>query len=326
MRFLGLAALVGLLGHATPALVGSARSETFQTPVTALKPDVTFELGGAPDWMVLTADAVWISNDKLSAVQRIDPRLNRVVAKIELPAPPCSGLTYGFGSVWVPLGGTPRSLARVDPATNRVSATLPFGTSDDEGGITASPDSIWMVTDNNGTLVRIDPTTNQIRQKVSIAPGSFNPMYSDGIVWVTGHDSGVLTAVEAASGKILAVIPVGPQPRFLTAGAGSIWTLNQGDGSVTRVEAKSFKMTATIDARSPGHGGEICFGAGSVWITVMKVPLTRIDAGSGQVVGQWIGEGGDSVRFGHGSVWLTDLRKGLLWRIPLQAVGGGAKP
>jgi streptogramin lyase len=294
--------------------------------MSELKPDFTFELGGAPDWMVLTADAVWISNDKLSAVQRIDSKTNQVVAKIEFPAPPCSGLADGFGSVWVPLAGTPRALARVDPATNRVNATLPFGTADDEGGITASEDSIWIVSDKQGTLVRIDPATNTIRQKISLAPGSFNPMYSDGIIWVTGNESGVLTAVDAASGKILAVIPVGPHPRFLTAGAGSIWTLNQGDGSVTRVDAKLRRVTATIDAHSPGHGGEICFGAGSVWTTVSKVPLTRIEAESGRVIGQWIGAGGDSVRFGHGSIWLTDIRNGHLWRIPLKVVGGLTGP
>ena len=67
-----------------------------------------------------------------------------------------------------------------------------------------------MVTDKNGTLSRIDPTTNTVRQKISIPPGSYNPLFSDGIVWITGFDTNVLVAVDASTGGVLASIPVGP--------------------------------------------------------------------------------------------------------------------
>src|SRR5262249_22123457 len=89
-----------------------------------------------------------------------------------------------------------------------------------------------------------------------------------------------------------------PKPRFLTAGAGSMWTLNQGDGTVSRVDEKSRKLIATIPVGVPGTGGDIGYGADSVWPTVFDVPLCRIDARANRVVRQWIGNGGDSVRFG----------------------------
>jgi virginiamycin B lyase len=286
-----------------------------QVLLDELKPAATFQLGGDPDWLAISDGAVWVANSHLKAVQRIDPSANEVAAKIEFPAEPCSGLTFAFGSLWVPLCGQPRSLARVDPATNQITATLPFGPADDEGGITASGDSIWLVSDENGTLLRIDPSTNAARQKIAIPPGSFNPLYSSGTVWVTGNKSSVLTPVNAQTGEVLPSIKVGPQPRFLTAGGGSIWTLNQGDGSITRVDAKTRSVIATIPAGIPGHGGEICYAAGSVWATVIGIPLTQISAESNKVLRQWIGPGGDSVRFGHNSLWLTHLRAGLLWRL-----------
>jgi virginiamycin B lyase len=83
------------------------------------------------------------------------------------------------------------------------------------------------VSDKNGTLNRIDPSTNNVRQKISIPPGSYNPFFSNGIVWITGVEISVLTAVEASTGKVLESMPVGPKPRFLTVGGGSVWTLNQ---------------------------------------------------------------------------------------------------
>ncbi len=121
-------------------------------------------------------------------------------------------------------------------------------------------------------------------------------------------------------GKIIESVPVGPKPRFLTAGGGSVWTLNQGDGTISRVDEKSRKVIATIQVGIPGAGGDIGYGADSVWATVFDVPLTRIDASTNKVVRQWVGNGGDSLRYGFGSIWLTDYKKGLLSRFPAEEV------
>jgi hypothetical protein len=81
---------------------------------------------------------------------------------------------------------------------------------------------------------------------------------------------------------------------------------------------KNKKLTATIRAAIPGPGGDLCYGADSVWATVFQVPLTRIEAGTNKVVRQWVGDGGDSARFGYDSIWLTDYHKGLLQRFPFR--------
>jgi YVTN family beta-propeller protein len=159
-----------------------------------------------------------------------------------------------------------------------------------------------------------------VRQTISIPPGSYNPIFSNGIVWITGGESNVLTAVDASTSKVLESMPVGPKPRFLTSGGGSIWTLNQGDGTVSRVDEKNRKVIATIQVGVPGAGGDIGYGAESVWPTVLGVPLARIDATTNKVVRQWVGKGGDSLRFGYGSIWLTDYKKGLLSRFPAEEV------
>lgn len=290
-----------------------------QAAFSSLTPSHTFTLGGTPDWMVLTSDAVWIANAKLKAVQRIDPKTNRLIATIAFPDAPCSGLAAGFGSLWVPLCGNPATLARVDLTTNMITATLPVGPADSEGGVAASPDSIWIVTDKEGTVARIDPRTNAVATRLSLPPGSFNPLYANGLVWVTGFESSQLIAVDPKTDTIAATVPTGSHPRFLTTGAGSVWTLNQGDGTITRIDSTSRRATATIAAGIPGEGGEIHFGGSAVWATLIDVPLTRIDVADNRVTRQWVGRGGDSVRFGFDSVWLTDYRRGLLWRIPSDA-------
>ncbi len=289
-----------------------------QVSFASLKPSATIKIGETADWVLVTEDAVWVASTKPYAVVRISPATNRIVATVAVPGEACSGLASGFGSIWVPLCGKKPALVRVDAAMNTISATLTIPPAGPEGGITASEDSVWIVSDKNGTLNRIDPSTNRVRQEIRLPPGSYNPIFSDGIVWVTGVESSVVTAVDAATGKVIESVHVGPKPRFLTCGGGSVWTLNQGDGTVSRVDEKSRKVTATIQVGIPGAGGDIDYGAESVWPTAPGgVPLTRIDAITNKVVRQWVGKGGDSLRMGFGSIWITDYKQGLLLRIPI---------
>jgi virginiamycin B lyase len=300
----------------TESKVPSSGLKEVQVPFASLKSSATFKVGKTADWVLSTDSAVWVASTKPNSIQRIDPVTNKVVSTVVLAGEACSGLAIGFGSIWVPVCGKKPLLARVDAVKNRIVAVLSVGPAGPEGGITVSRDSIWIVTDKKSTLVRIDPDTGTVRQKIQIPAGSYNPLFSEGIIWITGFDSSVLTAVDAVTGELLASIPVGPNPRFLTAGGGSVWTLNQGDGTVSRIDEKSRRLTATIAAGIPGLGGDICYGADSVWASVFDVPLTRIDSQSNKIVRQWVGPGGDSLRFGHDSIWLTDYHKGLVWRFP----------
>jgi len=289
-----------------------------QVSYSSMKPSVTISIGGTADWVLVTDSAVWVASTKPYDIVRIDPATNKIVARVRISDEACSGLAFGFNSLWVPICGSKPALVRIDAMKNTISAVLPIAPAGEEGGIATSDDSVWMVTDKNGTLVRVDPSINSVRERIHIPPGSFNPVFSYGTVWITGVETDVLTAVDAASGKVLGAIPVGSKPRFLTAGAGSIWTLNQGDGTVSRVDEKSRKLVATIQAGIPGTGGDIGYGADSVWLTVFDVPLTRVEATTNRVAKQWVGEGGDSLRFGFDSLWITDYKKGLLSRIPIE--------
>jgi streptogramin lyase len=282
--------------------------------ITTITPTNVFTTGGTPDWQVLTDDALWVSNGPLNAVHRLDLKANEVAATITVGKKPCSGLTSGFGSIWVPNCGD-KTLSRIDMKTNEVTATLPIGPAESEGGVAASNDAVWLVTDAEGKLSRIDPKTNTVAALIDVPAGSAAVVYGDDAVWVTTPGKNTLTRVDAKTNKVTDSIETGPGPRFETFGAGAIWTLNQGDGSISRVDTKSRKVVATIAAGIPGGGGEITFGFGHVWATIFQIPITEIDAATNQVIRQWTGAGGDSIRAGHGSVFLSNLRAHNVWRI-----------
>jgi YVTN family beta-propeller protein len=176
------------------------------------------------------------------------------------------------------------------------------------------------MTDAKGTLARVDPKTNNVIATIQVAPGSFAAAFGGDAVWITSTEQSVLTRVDPKTNKVVATIPIGQKPRFLSIGEGSVWTLNQGDGTISRVDMRANKLVANIEAGLPGGGGEIAVGEGSVWVTMMEIPLTRIDPSTNKVVQQFFGKGGDSVRVGHGSVWLSDLEGGKLLRLDAKKI------
>jgi virginiamycin B lyase len=285
--------------------------------IAELTPLATFGLGKTADWVAITADAVWVASTGPFAVNRIDPKTNTRVARVELPGEACSGLAVGAGSLWVPLCTAKPSLAKIDLENNAVTSIYPLGPPAEEGGIAYGAGSIWLIVDKLGSLARINPEDGAVLDTFHVPAGSYNPAFLDGTVWVTHAGGSDVTDIDAASGKILATVVTGPNPRFLTVGAGAVWTLNQGDGTLTRVDPLS-RRTATIALGTPGHGGDIAFSDGRIWTSMMKVPLSLTDAGLNRLVCQWMGPGGDALNIGHGSLWLTDYHAGTLSRIAVK--------
>jgi virginiamycin B lyase len=307
-----------LISSGTTLAAGDVVTAVVPRPIGELKPTATIHLGKTADWVAVTANAIWVGSTGPYAVHRIDPKSNTRVATVRLRGEPCAGLATGFGSLWVPLCGPTPRLAKVDLKSNKLIAVLKIGPPAAEGGIATSSDSVWLVVDKVGSLARIDPGTGRVRQSIQLPPGSYNPLYSQGQIWVTRAEGSELTSVDAVTGAVLATTLTGPGPRFLTAGAGSVWTLNQGDGTLTRVDAHTKQATQTVNLGTPGHGGDISFGAGMIWTTVRRVPLSVVNATTATVLCQWTGPGGDSLGIGHGAIWLTDYHAGTISRIELK--------
>jgi streptogramin lyase len=295
-----------------PAKTG-VETPGIQRDIAALPPVATFIVKGHPDWLAVTEDAVWVASSNVNHVVRLDAATNQPGTIITI-AEPCSGMATDFGSLWIPSCGN-HTLVRTDAKTGAIQATIQAGPADSEGGIATGAGSVWLVTSKASELDRIDPATNRVVARITIPTGSFNPVFANDSIWVSSSQGNALVRVSPATNTVTSSTPIGPMPRFLTVGAGSVWVLNQGDGSISRVDAASGKLIATIAAGIPGFGGEIAFGAGSVWATVFKFPITRVDPATNTVVRQWHGEGGDSIRYGHGSLWLTSYSGEKVWRL-----------
>jgi YVTN family beta-propeller protein len=285
----------------------------------------TIQLKGFPDWLELGYGSVWVSNVGLDAVQRIDPKTNKVVAEIKVNKP-VAAMAAGYGSLWV-ASYEDKSIIRIDADKNEVAAKVPVIIADTEASIAAGEGGVWLVTDRKGILSRIDPTTNRVAAEIKVKPNSYAAMAGYGAIWVTNtgkagaKEPGSVERIDPKTNAVVAVIPVRVQPRFLAVGEGAVWVLNQGDGTVSRIDPKTNQVTATIETGAAGPGGDIAAGEGAVWVRASKVLVSVIDPQTNMVVKHYgPAQGSGAVRAGNGSVWISAHDVNKVWRLDTRPI------
>jgi len=176
-------------------------------PIEKLKPDAVYTIGGAPDWMAID-DETWVSNGPQNSVARMDPKSTTFVsvpvgkepcsglaagfgslwvpncgdstitriglkdAKVQATFPLTiadaeGGVAVGAGSFWI-LTDTHGTLARIDPATNKVAAEITVA----PGSVAPvfADGAIWISSPEKSVLTRVDPKTNTVTDTIPVGP------------------------------------------------------------------------------------------------------------------------------------------------------------
>ena len=318
MRLLRLLALwlaaAGLSAGATKPSLGIKTPGT-QVPFQNLKAVAELPVPAKPEWLFF-AESLFVPNAAKDLVEKIDPKTNKPADPLAGVKQPCAGMAAGFGSVWVPACGS-GSLVRFDDKTWKETARLEIGTARVTGGITASPDSIWLLTDTKTTLARIDPDQNQVVAEIRLPAGCKGAAFGETALWLVCPDENKVYRIDPATNLLAKQIEVSGLPQALTFGDGSVWVLCRKDGKVDRIDPKTNKVSKTIDLGLPGIDGTIAFGEGSLWVSMVGFPITRIQAApeKEKVVQQFYGAGGGALVTSTGALWLSNLKEGTLWRI-----------
>jgi virginiamycin B lyase len=168
--------------------------------------------------LVITDEAVWVSNGPKNTIHKLDPKTNKVEAASRLAASDALDSLPDLEAFGFPVAAI--RLFRV--WISKVIATIAATASQSEGGIAASPEAAWIVTDAKGVLSRIDPASNKIVAEVEVPPNTAGATYGEGAVWITTPDKGLLTGADPKTNHTPFTVAVGPQSRFVTTGAGSV--------------------------------------------------------------------------------------------------------
>lgn len=311
---IGILTVVSAISAASPKATipkEGIRTPGVQIPFSSLKTEATFQTPDRPAWMFFSMELYVPAKDHLD---KIDVKTNKTGDPVAGLKSPCGGMVSAFGSLWAPTCGD-GSLARIDPKTWKITATISAGTPDVKGSIAASADSIWLLTDAKTTLSRIDPDQNAVVGELRVPAGCEGLTFGETALWLACPNESKVLRINAETNLVEKVIDVSAQPQALAVGAGSLWVLCEKKGKVDRIDPKTNKVAKSIELDVPGAKGAITFGDGDVWVTLAGFPLTRIDPQSETVAQQFYGAGGGAILTSPGAIWLSNNDSGTLLRI-----------
>jgi YVTN family beta-propeller protein len=173
---------------------------------------------------------------------------------------------------------------RLDGASHLVTARITVGTREQSGpiAVAAGAGGIWAANVDEGTVARIDPSSNRLVTTVTVGDLPSAILVHTGRVWVADRGDRTVSVIDPGTNRVVARIPVGGGPTALAAGAGSIWVANSVDGTVSRIDPGSATVTGTFDAGSEPSG--LAFTGSSLWIIRADATVARIDPGTGAAV------------------------------------------
>jgi virginiamycin B lyase len=294
---------------------------------------VTIQTGVNPAGVAVGDGSAWIANSGEGTVWRVDLATDRVVGKIFIGDPQglvgCDShnvhqtphgdfrirncdlpkaVATSKGAVWAGRGDT-KSLVRIDPATNRIVATVPVGV--EPWYIAASDSAVWLSDWRSNTVVRVDPSTNTVVATVTdLAAGPTGLAIAPGAVWVASSRAATLTKIDTATNKVAATLATDPTPLPVVYAYGSVWVRNEfqeGTGSVERVDPATARVIADIKVGAEaGRDGLDGLAAleGGIWVAGLW--LERIDPATNQV-GRRVNHTCEAVTSGAGALWTVDL-------------------
>jgi len=234
------------------------------------------------------------------------PEIDGIV-RIKVPGSAPDSIAIAEGAVWVGYN-TSSDVARVDPGTNRVVASvrMPYPAC----GIAASSGTLWAPHCRQGLeagLSRIDTTSNTLVTTITTPPARA-PSVGFGGLWLYvrgAADRGEVWRIDLASGAVVAKI-VGTADSGTTAyAAGSAWA--SAAGGILRVDPGT--NTATHIATSSDSIKDLAGDETAVWaLPEQEARIFRINPATNTVTSfplpQAVGpRWANTLAVGGGSVW-----------------------
>jgi len=181
-------------------------------------------------------------------------------------------------------------VVRVDLAARRVTKVLHIGNANHGGpiSITAGSGSVWVL---RARVLRIDPATGTVTNRIQIPGEASAVAYGDGFVWATGG-SGYgkadmrLYKIDPARNVIVRAAPIPgnspdcpvfPGPQGLWLGCG------RHDG-ITLIDPVSLKPLKAVPVNTDGYGLLAAPGQRVVWV-LTSTGLVRVDPATARVTG-----------------------------------------
>jgi streptogramin lyase/predicted Ser/Thr protein kinase len=196
-----------------------------------------------------------------------------------------------------------------------VSAPIPVGAAPLR--IAAADDAIWVTSEPDGTLTRLDPESGDpVGTPLRLGAGISGVAVGAGSVWVADPPRGEILRIDPASGRVAERIDVGGRPGPLAFGGGRLWVADEDSAGIAAVNGRG----GSVYRRGlPPHAAplRLAVGAGGLWASsastgaVRRIDLSSLGVGAPIPVGR----GPAGITVGHGLVWVANSRSDTVTRV-----------
>ncbi|MFL5866977.1 MAG: protein kinase domain-containing protein [Thermoleophilaceae bacterium] len=203
-------------------------------------------------------------------------------------------------------GSTPAraSVLRIDPATGRRDRG-PFQLHSDGFGIAVGHGAVW-VADGRSSVLRVDADSGRVKAiHAGPAPRDV-AIGGDGAIWTVNSDNGTVVRIDPSSDRVVgSPIELEPRADALAVSGSDVWVLNPDAKTITRISSGP-DHTVDPPLRMDDGPSDIAAGQGHAWVTAQDAQkLLRFRAGSGTGSPRHLDEAPGAVAFGGGAVWVT---------------------
>ena len=220
------------------------------------------------------AGAVWLLEEDTGSVLRLDRASGEVEHRVRV-GDSSSEVVAARGAVWVAASDDEKGgrVVRIDPQTARVVAEIETSGAVESVTVDGARGDIWAVSPDqtrgpegheDGQLLRIDPASNRVSQRLAVPGGVSDAVAGDGAVWAIDPD-GDLLKIDPSGRRIEVIIPLdSPGPHEMAFGAGAVWIA--GVDVLTRVDPDAALPAGSLKV-GPYGAEDVAVGKDHVWTT-----------------------------------------------------------
>lgn len=214
-------------------------------------------------------------------------------------------LLIGLAAITVIRRDEPTTVVDIGPAPSNITE-IRIGRAFGVRGLDVTDDAVWVTSQFDEELYRVDPMTNQVVDTFSI------PSHIEGVravgswVWLSRYEPNELIRVDPTTGALIDRLGFGSQPNLATDGE-RLWVVAERDGTSKVIEIDPNTTTEIGEIPLEAPPGFATVDGDSLWVANMgATTVSRVDLAKGRVA-TVIDVGGEprGVVAAAGSIWVA---------------------
>jgi YVTN family beta-propeller protein len=238
-----------------------------------------------------------------------------VVAVLALTSGGGEDPTDGARGQATPASGAPAG------SEGRVAATIPVPKHPQ--GIAVVGEDVFVASDAEGLVERIDTRTNKAAGLRAVAPDPTWLAAGDGVLWEASTESEAVGRLRTPALEHLGtpVVRTGRRPSAIAAGGPEVWITEAAAGAASRIDPRTGKVRETVEVGDEPLA--VAFDErGSFWVSNHgSGTIQRIDPDDESLVGDEIEVGPNprGLAIAEGHVWVAVSGEGTVVRVSLDS-------